>query len=236
MHQAQQVVAVHADKEMPHLESVIDSAGLLGPGLASPFRQRVKRIFDVVVALLLLGPLLPICLIGSLMIALDGGPIFFAQERVGRGGRVFKCLKFRTMVLNAAEVLDHILAPDPEAREEWSRTRNVGNDPRITRIGKLLRATSIDELPQLINVLLGHMSLVGPRPLVHQERGESYEGDTSQHTLVRPGLTGLWQISGSNHTDDEQRVLDSWYVRNWSFWGDITILLRTISVVISGDY
>lgn len=236
MHQAQQVVAVQADKEMPHLESVIDNAGLLGPGLASPFRQTVKRVFDVVVALLLLGPLLPICLIGSLMIALDGGPIFFAQEQIGRGGRVFKCLKFRTMVSDAAEVLDRVLASDPEAREEWLRTRKVGNDPRITRIGKLLRATSIDELPQLINVLLGDLSLVGPRPVVHQERCGHFEGDTSQHLLVRPGLTGLWQISGRNHTDDEQRLLDRWYVSNWSFWGDIIILLRTILVVISGDY
>lgn len=236
MHQAQQVVAVQAGKEMPHLEPVIDSAALLGPGLASPIRQAVKRIFDVVVALLLLGPLLPICLIGSLMIALDGGPIFFAQKRIGRGGRVFKCLKFRTMVLNAAEVLDHVLASDPEAREEWLRTRKVGNDPRITRIGKLLQATSIDELPKLINVLLGDMSLVGLRPVAHQERCEHRESDTPQHLLIRPGLTGLWQISGHNHTDDERRVLDSWYVRNWSLWGDIVILLRAIPVVVSGDY
>jgi Undecaprenyl-phosphate galactose phosphotransferase WbaP len=204
------------------------------PGLVSAFSQAVKRAFDIVVTLLLLIPLIPICLIVSLLIMLDGGPIFFAHERVGRGGRVFKCLKFRTMVPDAANVLDQVLAHHPEARDEWLRTRKLKNDPRTTKIGNLLRVTSIDELPQFINVLRGDMSLVGPRPVVQQELREHYKTDNSYYLLVRPGLTGLWQISGRNLTDYQQRVhLDSWYVRNWSLWGDIIILFRTLPVVIS---
>jgi len=225
MRQAQRVILVPAEPMLLPARS----------GLASRLGQTVKRIFDVAMASLLLGPLLPICAIVSLMIAGDGGPIFFAHERVGRNGRVFKCFKFRTMVPDAAKILDEVLESDPEAREEWLRTRKLKNDPRITRIGKLLRATSIDELPQLINVLVGDMSLVGPRPVIHEELREHYKGNNSHYLLVRPGLTGLWQISGRNHTDYEQRVhLDSRYVQNWSLWGDIVILIRTIPVVISG--
>jgi UDP-galactose-lipid carrier transferase len=237
MRQAQRIILAPAEGEMCALESTIDDVPLLRfrPGLASHASQAVKRIFDIAVALLLLGSLAPIGLIVSLMIIRSGGPIFFAHERVGRGGRVFKCLKFRTMVPDAAAVLEQALALDPEAREEWLRTRKLKNDPRITRIGKLLRVTSIDELPQLINVVLGDMSLVGPRPVVQQELHEHYKGDNSYYLLVRPGLTGLWQISGRNLTDYQQRVhLDSWYVRNWSLWSDIVILFRTIPVVIAG--
>ena len=237
MRQAQRIILAPAEGEMCALESTIDDVPLLRfrSGLASHASQAVKRIFDIAVALLLLGSLAPIGLIVSLMIIRSGGPIFFAHERVGRGGRVFKCLKFRTMVPDAAAVLEQALALDPEAREEWLRTRKLKNDPRITRIGKLLRVTSIDELPQLINVVLGDMSLVGPRPVVQQELHEHYKGDNSYYLLVRPGLTGLWQISGRNLTDYQQRVhLDSWYVRNWSLWSDIVILFRTIPVVIAG--
>jgi Undecaprenyl-phosphate galactose phosphotransferase WbaP len=204
------------------------------PGLMSPFSQVLKRIFDIVVALILLVPLLPICLIATLMIMLEGGPILFAHERVGRGGRTFKCLKFRTMVPDASKLLEEVLASHPCVREEWMQTRKLRNDPRTTKIGNFLRVTSIDELPQLINVLRGDMSLVGPRPVVHQELREHYKSDNSYYLLVRPGLTGLWQISGRNHANYQQRVhLDSWYVRNWTLWGDIMILLRTVSVVLS---
>ena len=237
MNQAQRITLVPAEKEMHDLQTMIDDPALLRarPGLISPSRQTFKRVFDIVVALLLLGPLLPIYVIVSLLIKLDGGPIFFAHERVGRGGRVFKCLKFRTMVPDAARVLDQVLACHPEARKEWLSTRKLKNDPRITRVGKLLRVASIDELPQLINVLRGDMSLVGPRPVVQEELREHYKGDNAHYLFVRPGLTGLWQISGRSHADYEQRVyLDSWYVRNWSLWGDIIILLRTLPVVISG--
>jgi len=205
------------------------------PGLVSPLSRAIKRVFDVTVTLLLLGPLIPICMMVSLLVMLDGGPIFFAHERVGRGGRIFKCLKFRTMVLDAAKVLDDVLEHCPGAREEWLRTRKLRNDPRTTWIGNLLRLSSIDELPQLINVLRGDMSLVGPRPVVHQELREHYKDDNCYYMLVRPGLTGLWQTSGRNLTNYEQRVcLDSWYVRNWSLWGDIVILFRTVPAVISG--
>jgi lipopolysaccharide/colanic/teichoic acid biosynthesis glycosyltransferase len=204
------------------------------PGLVSPFSQLIKRVFDLVVVLLLIGLLLPLCVVVSLLIALDGGPIFFARECVGRGGRVFKCLKFRTMVPNAANALDQVLAC-PRAREERSRTRKLENDPGTTRFGTVLRASSIDQLPQLINVLRGDMSLVGPRPVVHQELRERYKADNSYYLPVRPGLTGPWRISGRNHINNEQRVhLDSWYVRNWTLWGDMIILFRTIPVVMSG--
>jgi UDP-galactose-lipid carrier transferase len=171
-------------------------------GLMSPFSQAVKRIFDVVVAPLLLGLLLPIWLIVSLMIILDGGPLFIAHERIGRGGRAFKCFKFRTTVPDAARC--------------------------TTWIGNVLRVSGIDELPQLINVLRGDMSLVGPWSAVQQELREHYKDDNFYYLLVRPGLTGLWQNSGSDCTSYEERVyLDSWYIRNWTLWGDITILLRT---------
>jgi Undecaprenyl-phosphate galactose phosphotransferase WbaP len=204
------------------------------PGLVLPFSQAVKRIFDVIVTLLLLGLMAPLCIIVSLLIKLDGGPIFFAHERVGRGGRVFNCFKFRTMVPDAARALDHVLALHPDARDEWLRMRKLKNDPRRTRIGGLLRMTSIDELPQLINVLRGDMSLVGPRPVVQQELRDHYKDDNCYYLLVRPGLSGLWQISGRNLTSYQQRVyLDSWYVRNWSLWGDIIILFRTLPAVIS---
>jgi exopolysaccharide production protein ExoY len=193
MRQAQRIILAPAEREMHALESTIDDVPLLRfrPGLMSRSSQAVKRIFDIAVALLLLGSLAPICLIVSLMIIRGGGPIFFAHERVGRGGRIFKCFKFRIMVPDAAAVLEQALAPDPEAREEWLRTRKLRNDPRITWIGKLLRVTSIDELPQLIDVVLGDMSLVGPRPVVQQELHEHYKGDNSYCPLVRPGLTGL---------------------------------------------
>jgi undecaprenyl-phosphate galactose phosphotransferase len=201
-------------------------------GLVSPFSQAIKRLFDVVVALLLVGLLSPLCTIVSLMIALDGGSIFFAHEYVGRGGRVFKCLKFRTMVPNAAKAPEQVLSCQG-AREEWSRARSLKSDPRTTTIGTLLRVSSIEELPQLINVLRGDMSLVGPRPVVHQELPEHDKADNSYYLLVRPGLTGLWQVSGGNHANCEQRMhLDSWYVRNWTLWGDIVILFRTIPAVI----
>jgi Undecaprenyl-phosphate galactose phosphotransferase WbaP len=219
-----------------NLESMIIETERLRTGLrlASPFKQTVKRAFDVVVALLLVVVFAPIFLIVALIIARDGGAVFFVQQRVGRGGRIFRCLKFRTMVKDAATVLDRLLISDPEAREEWLSTRKLKSDPRVTRVGNLLRATSIDELPQLLNVVFGDMSLVGPRPVVPEELHELYKGGYSNYLRVRPGLTGLWQISGRSHTPCDQRVhLDTLYVHNWTLWGDMIILFRTIPVVVS---
>jgi exopolysaccharide production protein ExoY len=192
-------------------------------------------LFDIIISSLLLIMLCPLFLIVCLAVAADGGPIFFAHERVGRHGQLFKCLKFRTMVTNAGEVLEHLLAQNPEARREWLGTHKLRDDPRATRLGRILRAASTDELPQLLNVLRGDMSLVGPRPVIQHELAAHYKSNNSYYLLVRPGVTGLWQISGRNDVGYEQRVhLDAWYVRNWSLWSDIIILVRTVPAVIIG--
>jgi undecaprenyl-phosphate galactose phosphotransferase len=200
--------------------------------LARPWPQLVKRGFDVVAAsglLLFTAPLLALVALRIKMV--DGGAVIFAHKRVGRHGRLFPCFKFRTMVANSAEVLAELLARDPAARAEWARDRKLRHDPRITAIGRFLRKTSLDELPQLLNVVRGEMSLVGPRPVVLDEL-ELYGEARVYYLQVRPGLTGLWQISGRNDVDYERRVsLDAWYVRNWTLWYDILILFRTLLVV-----
>ena len=200
--------------------------------LARPWPQLVKRGFDVVAAsalLLFTAPLL--ALVAARIAMVDGGGVIFAHTRIGRHGRLFRCYKFRTMVANSAEVLAELLARDPVARAEWARDRKLRHDPRITPIGRFLRKTSLDELPQLLNVVRGEMSLVGPRPVVLDEL-ELYGEAEIYYLQVRPGLTGLWQISGRNDVDYERRVsLDAWYVRNWTLWYDILILFRTLLVV-----
>jgi Undecaprenyl-phosphate galactose phosphotransferase WbaP len=206
----------------------------VNPGLASPLSQAIKRTFDIAVSSILLLMLIPTLLPVALAVSLDGGPIFFAHERVGRRGKPFKCLKFRSLVPNASAALEALLASNPEARREWQSTQKLRHDPRRTQLGRMLRATSIDELPQLFNVLFGDMSLVGPRPVVHQELLEHYKRENIYYLLVRPGITGLWQISGRNETSYEERVhLDAWYARNWSLWGDIIILARTLPAVVA---
>jgi undecaprenyl-phosphate galactose phosphotransferase len=163
----------------------------------------------------------------------DKGPVLFAHARVGRDGETFRCLKFRSMVPNAKEALERLLASDPAARAEWERDYKLKDDPRITPFGRLLRRTSLDELPQLINVVRGDMSLVGPRPVVPAEL-DRYGEARVYYLQVRPGLTGLWQVSGRNDVDYERRVaLDAWYVRNWTLWYDVLILLKTLLVVPS---
>ena len=205
-------------------------------GLASPLSQAMKRAFDIVASTLLLIVLGPFFLTMGLAFATDGGSMFFRHERVGRRGQPFKCLKFRTMVPNAAEVLEHLLAHNPDARREWFTTRKLREDPRNTELGAHCGLLRLDEIPQLFNVLRGEISLVGPRPVVQQELSEHYKCDNSYYVLVRPGVTGLWQISGRNDTTYKQRVhLDAWYVRNWSLWGDIIILARTLPAVVAGS-
>jgi Undecaprenyl-phosphate galactose phosphotransferase WbaP len=168
----------------------------------------------------------------------DGGAALFGHTRVGQGGQVFQCLKFRSMVVDAKERLVHLLATSPQARAEWEKDFKLKNDPRINAIGHFLRRTSLDELPQLWNVLRGDMSLVGPRPVVQDELLR-YGYDVSYYLQVRPGITGLWQVSGRNDVDYETRVyLDAWYVKNWALWNDIAILFKTVRVVFdrSGAY
>jgi undecaprenyl-phosphate galactose phosphotransferase len=200
--------------------------------LARPWPQVIKRAFDLVAASALLVCVAPLlALIAWRIKAVDQGAVIFAHTRVGRHGRLFRCYKFRTMVANSAEVLAELLASDPEARAEWEKDRKLKHDPRITAIGRFLRKTSLDELPQLINIVRGEMSLVGPRPVVPDEL-ELYGAAQVYYLQVRPGLTGLWQISGRNDLDYERRVsLDTWYVRNWTLWYDLLILFKTLLVV-----
>ena len=196
----------------------------------------LKRAFDLFGAmcgLLVLSPLLTYVM---WRIKQEGGPgaIFFGHVRVGMNGVPFKCWKFRTMVHNSQEVLEHLLATDPQARAEWDTDFKLKNDPRITKIGAFLRKTSLDEIPQLWNVICGEMSLVGPRPIIDAEI-ERYGDKVDFYLEARPGLTGLWQVSGRNDTSYAERVaLDAWYVKNWNLWYDIAIVCKTIKTVVSG--
>ena len=204
--------------------------------LASPLNRFVKRGIDITATVI--GGLLisPILLGLAAAVALDSrGPVFFGHTRVGRNGRPIKVWKFRTMAQDAPEALEHYLAADPALRAEWEATHKLKNDPRVTRVGRTLRRYSLDELPQLWNVLKGEMSLVGPRPIVDAEVAK-YRDAFDLYTMVRPGMTGYWQISGRSDTDYDQRVeLDGFYVRNWSVWLDIVVLIKTVSAVLKRD-
>lgn len=203
--------------------------------LAKHTSRFLKRAFDIVGALGIIIMLLPALAVLVFMVARDGGSPIYGHERVGRHGRKFKCLKFRSMVVNSKEVLEEVLRTDPIAREEWDKDFKLKNDPRITRIGHFIRKTSLDELPQLWNVVRGEMSLVGPRPVIEDEL-ERYAGDVDYYYMAKPGMTGLWQVSGRNDVDYETRVyFDSWYVKNWSLWNDIAILFKTVGVVLKRD-
>jgi Undecaprenyl-phosphate galactose phosphotransferase WbaP len=200
--------------------------------LARPFSRWLKRFLDLVGSIFLLLALSPLFAVLVLQIRRDGGPALFGHIRIGRDGKPFTCLKFRSMVPNAQQVLKDLLESDPQAQSEWERDFKLKDDPRITRIGDFLRRTSLDELPQLWNVVKGEMSLVGPRPIV-QEELERYRERVHHYLKARPGMTGLWQISGRNDTNYDNRVfLDAWYVKNWSIWYDVAILFKTISVVL----
>lgn len=194
----------------------------------------LKRLFDllaVITIIMLISPVLLLVAIGVWFTT--GRPVIFGHERVGRHGNSFKCYKFRSMVPNADQVLKELLERDPEARAQWEREFKLKDDPRITRFGHFIRKTSLDELPQLWNVLRGDMSLVGPRPVVNKEL-DTYYGDASKHYLsVRPGLTGLWQVSGRNDVSYEQRVqMDRHYVDTWNLMRDMQIMWRTVGVVV----
>ncbi len=200
--------------------------------LDHPTARLSKAAFDSVLAGVLLLALLPLLLTIALLLWGDGGPALYAQTRIGANGRRFPCLKFRSMVVDSEAALQRTLASDPAAAAEWRENRKLANDPRITRIGRLLRRTSLDELPQLINVLRGEMSLVGPRPIVEAE--VSYYGAAIDfYYRIKPGVTGLWQVSGRSSTSYTQRVeMDIWYVTNWRLWHDIAILFKTVTAVL----
>ena len=224
---------------IPFSNLLIDSS--LGNGLRLPLQTRLalprlrawsKRCLDVFVSLALLLLALPIMALIASLIRRDGGPVFYRSSRLGRGGKLFSALKFRTMAPDADRVLRDLLDRDPNSRIEWEAGFKLRQDPRVTAIGRVLRKLSLDELPQLINVLMGDMSLVGPRPLLPAERavyGEAF----NLYCQCLPGITGLWQVSGRNNLDYLRRIeLNTWYAKNATFWIDIVILCRTLSVVI----
>jgi exopolysaccharide production protein ExoY len=217
--------------DVPHLLTLASGVhGSTEPGGRGhhPVGGSVKRAVDVAfsaVALAFLSPVM-VCLGAAVRLA-DGGPATFGHTRIGYGRRKFKCYKFRTMVVDADARLAQHLADNPEAAEEWERTAKLRNDPRVTWAGHFLRKTSLDELPQLYNVLIGDMSMVGPRPVVERELAK-YGAAADEYLAARPGITGLWQISGRNNLAYDDRVsLDAKYVNTWSMGGDVSIMLRT---------
>ncbi len=223
-------------------EAVLEQESTLVPQPSIPSVYRfaawgraplMKRTLDLL--LTVTGGLIILPLIALIVVAIrlgSRGPVLFWHERIGRRGRRFKAVKFRTMVVNGDEIIAAHLAANPAAREEWRRDHKLKSDPRVTWIGRILRRTSLDELPQLWNVLRGEMSLVGPRPIVREEipkYGEQFD----VYILALPGITGMWQVSGRNDTGYRQRVaLDVEYVSTWCLWLDVKILLRTILVVV----
>ena len=200
--------------------------------LAKPLNRFIKIVFDYTLTIFGTIAISPILLAVAIWIYKDSpGPVIFKHTRIGKDGKPFPCYKFRSMCVDAKEKLAELLEKDPEARAEWERDFKLKNDPRITKSGAFLRKTSLDELPQIFNVLRGEMSLVGPRPII-QEELERYGEHAADYLMVKPGITGMWQVSGRSDIDYAERVsLDSWYVRNWSVWIDILLLWRTIKVV-----
>ena len=202
--------------------------------LSAPIGVLPKRIIDIALALsgiILLAPLLVICYL--LTIATSPGPVLFRHRRVGFNGKHFDCLKFRTMLVDAPERLHHLLESDPMAAREWAETRKLRRDPRITAIGAVLRKSSLDELPQLFNVLKGDMSIVGPRPITDEEL-ERYTASVGAYLACRPGITGLWQVSGRSTTTYDKRVAcDAFYAQNWSIALDVKILIVTVPALLS---
>ena len=205
--------------------------------LKSRYRQFLQACINLFFTLLSLPIFLPLILFLGLLIKLDSkGPIFYKQRRVGKEGKAFSIYKFRSMYTDANDRLEKILAQDPKAKQEWNMTHKLKNDPRITRVGAFLRKTSLDELPQIINVLRREMNFVGPRPVTQEEISCYYKKDAQYYYMVRPGITGLWQVSGRNDLSYDERVaIDKWYVLNWSIWLDIVILFKTIKVVFKRE-
>jgi exopolysaccharide production protein ExoY len=222
---------MNAEAYLAGAASVPTRKGALGT-LVDPDNLRLNQALALLL-LLLLAPLL--LLVAFLIWRRDGAPILFAHYRVGLDGKMFRCMKFRTMLRDSEPLLAALLASSPQARAEWQRDQKLEKDPRVTAVGNFLRRTSLDELPQLINVLRGEMSLVGPRPITVGEL--TRYGRVRWHYLsVRPGITGLWQVSGRNNTSYAERVaFDKHYVEKRSAWLDARILMKTVHVVLARD-
>ena len=220
--------------EEPLLDGAHGAAGVTLPS-RDVATLVLQRCLDLTIATLCLLVLWPIMLIAACAVAIGSpGPVFYIQPRLGRDGEIFGCLKFRTMRVDADRLLRDLLESSAAIQEIWKREQKLRDDPRITPFGHILRRYSIDELPQLLNVLRGEMSIVGPRPIVEAEI-ERYAARFSDYCRVKPGLTGLWQISGRNSVSYQRRVeLDSHYVRTKSLRGDLWILVRTVPVVLRG--
>jgi undecaprenyl-phosphate galactose phosphotransferase len=205
--------------------------------LVKPWNILIKRSLEYVLALVLFILLAPVFLAVSLAIKLDSpGPVIYRQKRLARNNRVFSMLKFRSMVINNRPLLHDLLKQNREAKRDWSRFKKIRrHDPRVTRVGRFLRKYSLDELPQLINVLRGEMSLIGPRPYLPQEK-KKIGRSLPIISQVKPGLTGLWQVNGRNRLAFSDRLAwDEYYIRNWSLWLDLSILLRTIKAMAKSE-
>lgn len=202
--------------------------------LANRRNRFIKYVFDMVLTVTGTILILPFLIAIAVWIYRDSpGPVIFKHMRVGKNGKIFPCYKFRSMCVDAQEKLEELLKNDPQAKAEWERDFKLKNDPRITKSGAFLRKTSLDELPQIFNVLKGEMSLVGPRPIIQDEM-KKYGSHIDDYLMVKPGIAGIWQCSGRNDISYEERVqLDCWYVRNWSVWLDINILWRTLKAVFA---
>jgi Undecaprenyl-phosphate galactose phosphotransferase WbaP len=217
-----------------------DIGGILGlelrDNLLQPLSRLTKRLLDLILLVPVAVVVIPLgtAIILAIKLTTDG-PVFYGQTRIGKNGVTFRAWKFRTMVTNADQVLKRYLSQDPRLAAEWLQDHKLKRDPRVTRIGTILRRISLDELPQLWNVVLGQMSFVGPRPIVNEEISK-YGTTYRLYSRVTPGITGLWQVSGRNNTTYEERVnFDEYYVRNWSVWLDIHILARTVRTVLTTD-
>jgi exopolysaccharide production protein ExoY len=207
----------------------------LKTAVPGPAKAVLKRVFDLVGAVALGIVFAPLIVVVAVLLRLDGGPIIFRHCRIGRDGRSFDCLKFRSMVPDADRVLHQLLEEHPELKAEWVRDHKLRHDPRVTAVGRFLRRTSLDELPQLWNVIRGEMSMVGPRPVVREELLR-YGRCAAVYLSARPGVTGLWQVMGRNNTDYRRRVvLDVYYVRRQNLFLDLYVLMKTTYVVLGGN-
>ena len=216
-----------------------DIAGIIGFSSVHNLTKKgslfAKRLLDLSLIIISLPVVLPVCIVISILVAVSSpGPVLYGHVRVGKNGKPLKCWKFRSMYKDADKQLDKILRENPEMRKEWERDRKFVNDPRVTPLGKILRKSSLDELPQLWNIFLGQMSFVGPRPVTEGELVRY--GNSADFILsVTPGLSGMWQTSGRSDTGYEERItLDTYYIQNWSFWLDVWIIIKTVWVVFKG--